>query len=81
MSLSLSRVTSVWAAALAKLQPVPDDKLQVLLRVCVGDRGQETAPGPRDAGAVLQRIMPLTMFLDTSHGKVSGRRGWQDCCM
>lgn len=65
MSLSVSRVTSVWAYSLAELQPVPDEKLRVLLRVC-GAEGSQA----KDAGDVLQRIMPLTMFLEKSQGKV-----------
>lgn len=65
MSLSTSRVTSVWAFTLADLQPVPQDKLAVLLNVCTG------AAASRDAGSILQRLVPLTMFLEKAHDKVS----------
>lgn len=64
MSLSSSRVTSVWAYTLADLQPVPQEKLAVLLKVCTG----ETAG--KDAGSILQRVVPLTMFLEKAHDKV-----------
>ncbi len=64
MSLDASRVTSVWAYTLAELQPVPQDKLAVLLL--------RTAEGPvsKDAGTILQRVLPLTMFLEKAHDKV-----------
>lgn len=48
MSLSLSRVTQAWGSSLAELEPVPADKLDVLLRVCIGD-GFELSKGT-DAG-------------------------------
>lgn len=76
MSLSLSRVTSVWAFSLADLPQVPEEKLQVLLRVCLGDSGGAATGGagaPKDAADVLQRVLPLTVFLEKSQGKV--RRG------
>jgi hypothetical protein len=65
MSLGASRVTSVWAYTLAELQPVPQEKLAVLLQMCTA----EGAAG-KDAGAILQRILPLTMFLEKAHDKV-----------
>lgn len=37
MSLSLSRVTQAWGSSLAVLDPVPEDKLDILLRVCIED--------------------------------------------
>lgn len=73
-ALSLPRVTSVWAYTLADLQPVPQEKLAVLLRVCTaGD-----AAGDRDAGSILQRVVPLTMFLEKAQDKV-GREGEVPC--
>jgi len=66
MSLNVSRVTSVWAYSLAELQPVPPEKLAVLLQVCSGDH----AAGQKDAGSILQQVMPLTMFLEKAHDKV-----------
>lgn len=68
-SLSLSRVTSVWAYTLAELQPVPQDKLSVLLQVC-GSPGDAAAGPAGDAGTLLQKIMPLTMFLEKARDKV-----------
>lgn len=72
MSLSAAKVTSVWAYTLAELQPVPQDKLQKLLQVCTA----EGAAG-KDAGAILQRIMPLTMFLEKAHDKVAWVWRWR----
>lgn len=65
MSLSLSRVTSVWAYSLAELQPVPQEKLSVLLQACSSDSTEG-----KDAGSILQKLLPLTMFLEKAHDKV-----------
>jgi hypothetical protein len=69
MSLSSSRVTSVWAYTLAELQPVPQDKLAVLLKLCTG----EAAAG-KDAGSILQQVVPLTKFLEKAHDKVMNQQ-------
>lgn len=69
MSLSSSRVTSVWAYTLADLQPVPQDKLAVLLKLC----STEAAPG-KDAGSILQRVVPFTTFLEKAHDKVMSQQ-------
>lgn len=55
MSLSLSRVTQAWGSSLADLKPVPEDKLQVLLRVCIGD-GYEVVRA-KDAGEHSAQIL------------------------
>jgi hypothetical protein len=36
-ALSLATVTRVWAQSLADLDPVPEDKLQILQQVCKAD--------------------------------------------
>ncbi|KAF8068220.1 PI4KA1 [Scenedesmus sp. PABB004] len=65
--LGLSRVTQVWGSSLADLQPVPPDKLDVLLRVCTGD-GVEGSTA-KHAGDVLARALPLARFLEKADGK------------
>eukprot|EP00878_Enallax_costatus_P012821 GHUV01013388.1.p1 GENE.GHUV01013388.1~~GHUV01013388.1.p1 ORF type:complete len:2087 (+),score=705.77 GHUV01013388.1:215-6475(+) len=71
MSLSLSRVTQAWGSSLAELEPVPEDKLDVLLRICIGD-SLETTRGT-DAGDVLQRALPLSQFLEKAGGTYADR--------
>ena len=48
-SLSLATVTRVWAQSLADLDPVPEDKLQILQQVCkadaISDRPTKTSGG------------------------------------
>jgi hypothetical protein len=39
--LGLPRVVQIWANQLAELDPVPAEKLDVLLRVCGGGSGNE----------------------------------------
>lgn len=54
---------------MADLQPMPQEKLAVLLRVCSAGE----AAGDKDAGSILQRVVPLTMFLEKAQDKVSER--------
>lgn len=48
MSLSLPRVTQAWGSSLADLEPVPAEKLEVLLKVCLGGNSDAFRAG--DAG-------------------------------
>jgi hypothetical protein len=41
LQLGLPRVVQIWANQLAELDPVPAEKLDVLLRVCGGSSGNE----------------------------------------
>lgn len=41
LQLGLPRVVQIWASQLAELDPVPADKLDVLLRVCGGGSANE----------------------------------------
>ncbi|WIA31066.1 hypothetical protein OEZ86_001095 [Tetradesmus obliquus] len=61
LQLGLPRVVQIWASQLAELDPVPADKLDVLLRVCGG--------GSANEGDALQRALPLSRFLHKSEGK------------
>uniref|UniRef100_A0A383V936 1-phosphatidylinositol 4-kinase n=1 Tax=Tetradesmus obliquus TaxID=3088 RepID=A0A383V936_TETOB len=61
LQLGLPRVVQMWASQLAELDPVPADKLDVLLRVCGG--------GSANEGDALQRALPLSRFLHKSEGK------------
>lgn len=45
MSLNLSRVTRVWGQSLADLDPIPTDKLEVLLKVCCASDKLPTSAG------------------------------------
>lgn len=49
--MSLSLVTQVWSRALADLEPIPPEKLNVLLQVCVGNAYESNKP--KDAGELL----------------------------
>jgi hypothetical protein len=45
LQLGLPRVVQIWASQLAELDPVPVEKLDVLLRVCGGGSANEGKSG------------------------------------
>jgi hypothetical protein len=68
LQLGLPRVVQIWANQLAELDPVPAEKLDVLLRVCGGSSGNE--------GEWVHQQMLLLCWL-TAACKASWLCSWQ----
>jgi hypothetical protein len=87
LQLGLPRVVQIWASQLAELDPVPAEKLDVLLRVCGGGSANEGKSCFRAAAAVglvdwnMQHIPTVQLHMQLSQAMMEWLYRATPACM